>query len=137
MTTDSQHSENPENSQIQEKTILVADDRHENRHYLQSLLVGNGFRVISAKNGEEALHAVKSEHVDLIITDILKPVMDGYMLCQKVQKEPSFASIPFIFYTASYTEPRHMDYGLSLGADEYICKPSDPEVLLKIIRKHI
>ena len=137
MKTEFPRTKHPDSSQNQEKTILVADDRHENRYFLESLLTGNGFRVISVKNGEEALHAVHSESVDLIITDILMPVMDGYMLCQTLQEDSAFSSIPFIFYTASYTEARHKDYGLSLGADEYICKPAEPEVLLAIIRKYL
>lgn len=137
MKTKFQRSKHPDFLQNPEKTIIVADDRHENRYFLQSLLTGNGFRVIPVKNGEEVLKALHSEPVDLIITDILMPVMDGYTLCQTLQNDPAFASIPFIFYTASYTETRHKDYGLSLGADEYICKPEEPKNLLAIIRKYL
>ena len=115
--------------------ILIVDDRYENRYYLESLLKGNGFSVVSAKNGQEALDLINSEDIVLIITDILMPVLDGYVLCQKVKGDPKTAHIPFIFHTASYTETRHRELGLSFGADEYVSKPIEPDTLLEIIRR--
>lgn len=119
------------------KRILIADDRPDNRYFLQSLLTGHGYQVLSTKDGQEALEILKNEVVDAIITDILMPVLDGYDLCQLVKKDPNLAKIPFIFYTASYTEERHRIFGLSLGADEYLCKPSEPDDLLAIVRKYV
>lgn len=126
-----------EMTEKKEKRILIADDRSDNRYFLQSLLTGHGYQVISARDGQEALEILKHEMVDAIITDILMPGVDGYKFCQSVKKDPTLAKIPFIFYTASYTEERHRMYGLSLGADEYLCKPSEPDDLLAIVRKYI
>lgn len=137
MSSDPFQKEMTDKAEQPVKTILIADDRYDNRYLLETLLTGNGFRVISTKNGEEAFEILKSEKIDAIISDILMPVMDGHTLCQAVKKDLKLAQLPFIFYTASYTEPRHRQYGLSLGADEYICKPSEPEELIAIIRKYL
>ena len=115
------------------QTILIADDRYENRYFLQALLEGNGYQVIHAENGQEALEILKTEKVDAIISDILMPLMDGFKLCRTIKEDPQIAHIPFIFYSASYTEPKDREFGLSLGADEYISKPIEPDDLLKII----
>lgn len=128
-------SQIPEISDNTRYTILIVDDRYENRYYLETLLKGNGFQVLSAKNGDEAIKILKSNDIDLIITDILMPGIDGYMLCQTVKKEPKLTHIPLIFHTASYIEPRHVQFGLSLGAVEYVCKPAEPDDLLVIIKR--
>jgi CheY-like chemotaxis protein len=135
MVSDLNALEEGEKNEKKVKKILVADDRSENRYYLEKLLTGYGYQVVSVKNGEEAMEKLKSDKIDAIITDILMPVLDGYTLCQIVKKDTLLAHIPFIFYTASYTEARHREYGLSLGADEYISKPVEPESLLFSIRK--
>ena len=129
------NTENLENNlKNQRKKILIVDDRYENRYYLETLLKGNGYDVLTAKNGQEAFEIVKSDIPDAIITDILMPVVDGYSLCQMVKNDRNLAHIPFIFNTASYTESRHRQYALSIGADEYISKPIEPEAFLSIIR---
>ena len=117
------------------QTILIADDRYENRYLLQVLLAGNGYQVITAENGQEVLDKLKTGKIDAIISDILMPVMDGFQLCRVVKGDPELVHIPFIFYTASYTEKKDREFGLSLGADEYIIKPIEPEDFLAIIQK--
>ena len=119
------------------KRILVADDRYENRYFLESLLNGNGYQTVLTKTGKEALDKLQAEKFDLILSDILMPVMDGYVLCKTIKKDPVLSRIPFIFYTASYVEQRHVEYGLSIGADEYLCKPSEPEALMHLISKYL
>lgn len=115
-------------------TILIADDRYEDRYLLQMILEGNGYQVISVENGREALDRLHSEPVDAIISDILMPVIDGFQFCRTVREDPAFSHIPFIFYTASYTEEKDRKFGLSIGADEYISKPIEPEDLIARIR---
>ena len=117
------------------KKILIVDDLFENRYLLEILLKGNGYLVLSAKNGQEALKILKTESVDVIISDILMPVMDGFKLCRTVKEDPKYAHLPFIFNTASYTETKDRHFGLSLGADEYIIKPIDPQDLIAIIKR--
>jgi PAS domain S-box-containing protein len=113
--------------------ILIVDDKSENLYLLESLLKGNGYETISAKNGEEALSFANKEKLDLIIADILMPVMDGYTLCRECKKDERLKKIPFIFYTATYTDPRDEEFALSLGADRFILKPQEPDVFIEIV----
>ncbi len=115
--------------------ILIVDDKHENLYFLEALLQGSGFEVLSAHNGAEALGLASIEHPDLIISDILMPVKDGYTLCVECRKDERLKRIPFVFYTATYTDPRDKDFALSLGADRFILKPEDPDVFLAIIQE--
>ena len=113
--------------------ILVVDDIEANRHILCFLLTHHGFEVCEAGNGEEALKAARAFPPSLIISDILMPIMDGFALCRALKQDPALKQIPFIFYTATYTEPKDQEFGLSLGADRFLVKPVENEALLKII----
>ncbi|NMB77692.1 MAG: response regulator, partial [Methanomicrobiales archaeon] len=114
--------------------ILIADDLAANLYLLESILKGNGFEVTSARNGAEALAFAKKAPPDLIITDILMPVMDGFELCRQWKVDEILKTIPFIFYTATYTDPRDEKFARSLGAEQFIVKPQKPDVLIKEIR---
>jgi len=114
--------------------ILIADDNDVNLYYLQSLLSAAGYEVVSAKNGAEALESALANPPDLILSDILMPVMDGFALCQRWRGEKRLARIPFAFYTATYTDPRDKELGLRIGADEFLMKPVEPDALLETIR---
>lgn len=117
--------------------ILVVDDKEENRYLLEALLKGIGYKTITAKNGAEALGFANKEIPDLIISDILMPVMDGYSLCRECKKSEKLKMIPFIFYTATYTDPKDEEFALSLGADCFILKPQDPDVFIKKIEEFL
>lgn len=114
--------------------ILIVDDKPENLYMLEILLNGSGYKTISAKNGAEALGLAQSQIPDLIISDILMPVMDGYTLCRQFKKDNLLKNVPFIFYTATYTDPKDEEFGLSLGADRFILKPADPDTFLDVIQ---
>lgn len=115
--------------------ILVVDDREENRYLLSTLLKGNGYDVVSAIHGAEALEKAQQDPPDMIIADILMPVMDGFTLCRAWKSDERLKSIPFIFYTATYTDDRDRQFALSLGADQFIIKPAEPDAFLSIIRE--
>ena len=117
------------------KTVLVADDNENNRYMLDKLLTGNGFRTILAKDGAEALAAARREPPDVIITDILMPVMDGFELCRQWKADEQLKRIPFMVYTATYTDPKDEKLILSLGADKFMIKPQQPEALLGMVRE--
>ncbi len=117
--------------------ILVVDDNETNLYQLQILLGGNGYQVITAANGAEALEKARQNPPDLIITDILMPVMDGFALCREWMKDERLKGIPFVFYTATYTDVRDREFALSLGAAQFITKPQDPEDFIRTIRKII
>ena len=115
--------------------ILIVDDIEENLYLLESLLKGSGYEVVAAKDGVEALDKLKKEPIGIIVSDILMPRMDGFQLCRECKKDKSFKDIPFIFYTATYTEKKDEDFALSLGAEKFIVKPQEPEVLLNILKE--
>jgi PAS domain S-box-containing protein len=90
---------------------------------------------VSASNGAEALGLAMKDKFDLIISDILMPVMDGFALCRECKRHEELSTIPFIFYTATYTEKKDEEFALSLGADRYIMKPQDPDVFLDMVHE--
>lgn len=106
--------------------ILIVDDSSDSRRLLRYIAEQHGHRVVEAKNGLEALTLAKFSRPDLIISDTLMPVMDGFQLLRNLEKEVQFRMIPFIFYSATYSEEKDVHLGLSLGAAGYIVKPKDP-----------
>jgi PAS domain S-box-containing protein len=115
--------------------ILVVDDHAQNRYLLQFTLEAQGWRVSTAANGKEALEAARKEPPDLVISDILMPVMDGFSLCQRWREDEALRHIPFIFYTATYTDPKDEEFALSLGADRFVIKPQEPDVWPGLIQE--
>jgi len=113
--------------------ILIADDNPQNLYLLESILKGHRFDVVSVKNGASALDAAVKNPPDLIVTDILMPVMDGFELCRRWRADEHLKQIPFIFYTATYTDPKDEQFAMNLGADRFVIKPQKPEVLGQII----
>jgi PAS domain S-box-containing protein len=117
------------------KKVLIVDDDSTNLYLLKSLLEEEGFDVIAAENGKEALDRAHAHPPDLIVTDILMPVMDGYNLCRQWKSDDQLKHIPFVFYTATYTGSKNEDFALSLGADRFILKPQEPEALMNILKE--
>ncbi len=115
--------------------ILIVDDKEENTYLLEALFSGNGYETISAKNGAEALKLALKNKPELIISDILMPVMDGFTLCRELKKDINLCNIPFVFYTATYTSDKDEEFALSLGADKFILKPQDPDAFIKMIEE--
>lgn len=117
------------------KRVLIVDDNSTNLYMLEILLKGHGMEVISAENGKEALDKARLSPPDLIISDILMPVMDGYTLCREWKSDERLKHIPFVLYTATYTEPKDEDFAVSLGADRFILKPQEPDILMNILKE--
>src|SRR5512138_1229289 len=114
--------------------ILVVDDNDENRYLLEVLLRGSGHEVATARNGVEGLSSARANPPDVVITDIMMPVMDGFSLCLAWKKDERLRDIPFIVYTATYTERKDEELAYRLGADRFVIKPQEPASLLAIVR---
>ena len=115
--------------------VLVVDDQEQNSYLLKTLLGGNGYEVLEAANGAEALALARIDPPDVIISDILMPVMDGFSLCLEWMKDAGLRDIPFVFYTATYTDPRDEEFGLSLGAARFIVKPVETDEFISMLRQ--
>lgn len=110
--------------------VLVVDDKDENRYYLEALLGGHGYAVDSARHGAEALVLARQDRPSVVISDLLMPVMDGYTLLRQWRADPDLRDVPFIVYTATYTEAEDERLAMDLGADAFILKPAEPEDFL-------
>ncbi len=113
--------------------ILIVDDVAVNLKLLRVRLEGEGHQVVQARNGVEALKVLDAEGADVIISDILMPVMDGYRLCHEVRRSERFKNLPFIIHTATYTSPADKELSLGLGADSYLHKPASAQDLMNAI----
>lgn len=100
-------------------TILVVDDKASVRILLQEYLTEQGYRVVPAENGQEALYAARRERPDVILLDIMMPKMDGFQFLQKYRRE---RNTPVVILTAREEETDTV-LGLELGADDYVIKP--------------
>lgn len=115
--------------------ILIVDDNPTNLYMLESALKGSGYQVTQARNGREALDLARNEPPGLVISDILMPVMDGYEFCRNWKADARLKKIPFVFYTATYTDPKDEAFGLSLGADRFLKKPAKIEDLQRVVKE--
>lgn len=112
------------------KTILVVDDEKRILSLLKAYLEQQGFHVITAVNGQEAIYTARHEKPDLIILDVLMPEMDGYEFMRQHRKE---RETPIILLTAKVDEDDKV-VGLELGADDYVTKPFSPRELTSRVR---
>jgi signal transduction histidine kinase len=115
--------------------VLIVDDNRDNMYMLRVLLEGNGFAVEEAGQGAEALAKARQATPSLIISDLLMPVMDGYALLKECKADAQLKLVPFLVYTATYTDPKDERLALSLGAEAFILKPAEPEPFLARIRE--
>jgi DNA-binding response OmpR family regulator len=115
--------------------LLVVEDIPDILSLLDATLKFKGFRVVTARNGEEALEAIQKERPALIITDILMPRMDGFSLVHRLRINPETRDIPVIFLTATYVAPEDKSFALHIGVTHFIEKPVDLESFLPTIER--
>jgi adenylate cyclase len=113
--------------------ILIVDDTPANVHILQARLAANGYDIVTATDGEEALAAVRETQPDLILLDIMMPKMDGFEVCRRLRADASLPFIPIIMVTAK-ADPKDVVAGLEAGGDEYLTKPVDQPALVARVK---
>ena len=115
--------------------ILIVDDIATNRKLLRAVLEAEALSVLDATDGVEALAVLERERVDVVITDILMPRMDGYRLCHEVRQRENLKHIALIHYTSTYTSPSDQQLSKTVGADMYLTKPVSAKVLLQALEE--
>ncbi|MBL4746381.1 MAG: response regulator [Flavobacteriaceae bacterium] len=108
-------------------TLLLVEDNIEVRHFIKNLF-NNKYNIFEANNGSEAIEIAKTAPIDLIISDIMMPIMDGFEMCKIIKTTITTSHIPIILLTAK-TSPIHKGQGYKLGANAYITKPFDAHIL--------
>ena len=103
------------------KRILVVDDEIYIVHILEFSLTMEGYSILTASNGEEALRVIDSERPDLVVLDIMMPKLDGYEVCRRLRQDEQFQELPVILLSAK-GRPIDREAGLQAGADDYITK---------------
>ena len=114
-------------------TVLIADDEHNIRHILDFSLHAEGFDVLSAHNGEDALSLAREQGPDLIILDVMMPGKGGIETCRALKNDPETARIPVILLTARASKADR-DAGEQAGADDYITKPFSPQKVIESVQ---
>jgi len=110
--------------------ILIVDDLHANREFLAAVLIHHGHVVVEAEDGIEALRLARAEPPDLVITDVLMPLMDGYQLFEQLRLDLTTSHIPVVFYTAHYGESEATALALDNGVASVLTKPTSTEELI-------
>lgn len=116
-----------------ERKILIVEDDRDIVEMVEYNLREQGYATVSALNGEDGVNLARSEQPDLIILDIMLPVMDGFEVCRALKNEEATARIPIIILSAKSQETDKV-VGLELGADDYVTKPFSPRELIARIR---
>jgi DNA-binding response OmpR family regulator len=112
------------------RTILMVDDEQRMRVLIEAYLKREGLNVILAENGRDALEKFKKNQVDLVVLDIMMPVMDGWAACKELRK---ISNVPIIMLTAR-AEDEDQLLGFQLGTDSYVTKPISPKILVAKVK---
>lgn len=115
--------------------ILVIEDNADTRRFLQVML-SREFEVSIAENGVQGLELAKAVQPELIVLDVVMPILNGYDTCKRLKSDAETKSIPVIFLSAKNTTSE-ITYGLSMGADDYLPKPFDHKELLARIKSRL
>ena len=116
--------------------ILIVDNVPGNLNFVSDILYNEGFRIVVATNGKDAIDITREKHPDLILLDVAMPVLDGYEVCRTLKADASTREIPIIFLTA---KGEHEDIlkGFELGAVDYVSKPFNTSELISRVKTHI
>ena len=115
--------------------FLIVDDDEMARTYLERVLVSQGHDVVTASNGLDALAITHESPPDVVVSDIMMPEMDGFALCRRIRQDPRLARMPFVFYSATYTEPRDEEFARAIGVSRILVKPLAPLEFLQAMNE--
>lgn len=118
--------------ETQAPTILIIENEVSNRILIERVLSTRGYRCLAASNGLEALKLLEREQVNLILTDLSMPVMDGYRTTQLIRERPGMERVPIVAVTA-YAQSDENEAALQIGCNEYLTKPFKPRQLLELV----
>jgi CheY-like chemotaxis protein len=113
-------------------TILVVENEVSNRILIERVLSTRGYFCLTASNGREALEILDHQRVDLILTDLSMPVLDGYRTMQLIRARPALANVPIVAVTA-YALNDENEAAMQIGCNEYLTKPFKPRQLLEVV----
>lgn len=119
---------------IKKPVLLVVDDTDDNLDLLEFALKNKPMKILRAQSGSECLKIAKEKTPDIILLDIQMPEMDGFKTLRKLRENPVTSSIPVVILTAQHKDPKSIEKGFRLGADEYLTKPIEIDELLVRIR---
>ena len=114
---------------------LIVDDNSNNLNLFKIILERKGCQVVTAVNGEDALQKLQDDHVDIIVSDILMPVMDGFHLLQECKSDIKLRNIPFVFVTGAFLDAKDEELALKLGVQAFIRKPVEPDNFVKTLEE--
>lgn len=122
------------NTPWQGKSVLVVDDYMAVRKTIKELVLSLGMSPTEAENGLKAQEALKSSPVDLVITDLVMPEMDGFELTEAIKNDPALRHIPVVIIS-THADAKYIFRALRLGADDYLTKPPTPEMVNTVLTR--
>jgi CheY-like chemotaxis protein len=125
---------NTSHQDTHQPTIMVIENETSNRILIERVLSTRGYRCVSASNGREALEMLDKEHVDLILTDLSMPVLDGYRTTQLIRSRPGLEKVPIVAVTA-FALSDEGEAAKQIGCTEYLTKPFKPRQLLEVVER--
>jgi len=112
-------------------TILIAYERDSEQLALDKILTSRGYNVVRCGNGLDALDQARREPPALIVSDILLPKMDGIALCRKWKHDERLRTVPFIFYSTRYGDPKYERFAQELGVERFLSRPAPQSVSIR------
>lgn len=120
----------------QKMKVLIVDDEEINVDYLEQRLEDLDYQIITASDGQKALDKIRSDQPDLILLDLMMPVLDGFAVLSEVKGDPGLRAIPVIIISADH-DSKSIVRGIKQGADDYLTKPVNAELLVKKVKEFL
>lgn len=120
----------------QQPKVLIVDDEPFNLDYIEQELADSNYQLITASNGREALDKIYSVQPDLVLLDLMMPILDGFAVLAQVKADPSVRDIPVIIISAA-SDSRSVVKGIKQGAEDYLTKPVDGDLLLQKVKEYL